>query len=162
MRGRHMPLIPHPSYYFRPSSLKGLPALRPYRPRGKEAAAASFPLGGGLVWRSLQTRLSFELGLSQFSIPRLTLHQMSEGGHWDTDMCVDLAWCFYTLEQDLIILLRTTTTYTITHVPIVCYHNHYNTDYAWYSVQIWVIHSAYAHKFTRFYHFTLALTNLLV
>jgi len=110
MRGRHMPLIPHPSYYFRPSSLKGLPALRPYRPRGKEAASASFPLGGGLVWRSLQTRLSFELGLSQF-IPRWTLHQMSEGGHWDTDMCVDLAWCFDTLEQDLIILLRTTTTY---------------------------------------------------
>ena len=88
-----------------------VPALRPYRPRGKEAAAAApFPLGGGLVWRSLQTRLSFELGLSQFSIPRLTLHQMSEGGHWDTDMCVDLACCFDTLEQDLIILLRTTTT----------------------------------------------------
>ena len=111
-RGRDEgPLIPQPSYSFKPSSLKGLPALRPYRPRGKEAAAAApFPLGGGLVWRSLQTRLSFELGLSQFSIPRLTLHQMSEGGHWDTDMCVDLACCFDTLEQDLIILLRTTTT----------------------------------------------------
>ena len=114
-RGRdegHVPLIPHPSYSFRLSSLKGLPALRPFRPRGKEAAFATpFPLGGGLVWRSLQTRLSFELGLSQF-IPRLTLDQMSEGGHWDTDMCVDLACCFDTLEQDLIILLRTTTTYT--------------------------------------------------
>ena len=45
---------------------------------------------------------------------------------------------------------------------IVYYHNHYNTDYAWYSVQIWVIHSAYAHKFTRFYRFTLAITNLMV
>ena len=101
MGGRH---IPHPSYYFRPSSLKGLPALRPYRPRGKEAASASFPLGGGLVWRSLQTRLSFELGLSQF-IPRWTLHQMSEGGHWDTDMCVDLACCFDTLEHYYYMLL---------------------------------------------------------
>ena len=77
-----MPLIPHPSYSFRPSSLKGLPALRPYRPRGKKAASATpFPLGGGLVWRSLQTRLSFELGLSQF-IPRLSLQQREREDNW--------------------------------------------------------------------------------
>ena len=82
---------------------------------------------------------------------------MSEGGHWDTDMCVDLACCFDTLEQDD----HTTTCVLLLHA-IVYYHNHYNTDYAWYSVQIWVIHSAYAHKFTRFYRFTLAITNLMV
>ena len=51
---------------------------------------------------------------------------MEGGGHLDrytvTDMCVDLACCFDTLEQDLVnvILLCTTTTYT--HVPIVYYH----------------------------------------
>ena len=115
-------------------TLLGRPVWRAYLPsdhiglKGKRLQLQPrSPLG-----RSLQTRLSFELGLSQFSIPRLTLHQMSEGGHWDTDMCVDLACCFDTLETwsyYYVLLLHT-------HVPIVYYHNHYNTDYAWYSVQI--------------------------
>ena len=56
------------------------------------------------------------------------------GGHLDrytvTDMCGDLAYCMDTLEQDLLIILRNTTTYTC----IVNYH--YCTDYAWYSVHI--------------------------
>ena len=136
MRGRHMPLIPHPSYYFRPSSLKGLPALRPYRPRGKEATSASFPLGGGLVWRSLQTRLSFELGLSQF-IPRLSLQQREREDTWTGTLSLiwvstwpgvgthlNKTWSYYT----------TYYYYIYTHVPIVYYH--YRTDYVWYSVQI--------------------------
>ena len=44
------------------------------------------------------------------------------GGHLDrytvTDMCVDLAGCLETLEQDL----------------VVQYQYHYSTDYAWYLV----------------------------
>ena len=38
----------------------GLHAHRPFRPRGKEAAAAaSFPLGEGLGWSKLQPRLIY-------------------------------------------------------------------------------------------------------
>ena len=73
-----------------------------------------------------------------------------------TDMCVDLARCLDTLEQDLVILLRTTTT-CIHMSPLFNYYH-----YAWYSVQILVIDICYAHKFARFYRFTLALTNLMV
>ena len=38
----------------------GLHAHRPFRPRGKEAAAAaSFPLGEGLGWTNVQPRLIY-------------------------------------------------------------------------------------------------------
>ena len=80
--------------------------------------------GGRLVWRTLQTRLSFEMGLSQF-IPRLTLHQMSEGGHWEsgTLICV-LTW-------PGVLTPLNNTTYTCPYCLLS-----YSTDYAWYSVQI--------------------------
>jgi len=60
MRGRYLPLIPQPP----PKPNLDRPvwgtynALRPYRSRGKEAAAAaSFPLGEGLGWTNVQPRL---------------------------------------------------------------------------------------------------------
>ena len=67
-RGRDEgPLIPRPSYSFRPSSLKGLPALRPFRPRGNEAAAAaSFPLRGWSGLENPPNQTELDLGLSQF------------------------------------------------------------------------------------------------
>ena len=47
-----------------------------------------------------------------------------------TDMCVDLARCLDTLEQDLVILLRTATSTTCIHMsPLFNYYH-----YAWYSV----------------------------
>ena len=68
--GRHSDTGGHPDIGryrpTRPSSLKGLPALRPYRPRGKEAAAAaSFPLRGwsGLEEPPNQTKLRPDLTL---------------------------------------------------------------------------------------------------
>ena len=51
----------------RPSSLKGLPALRPFRPRGNEAAAAaSFPLRGWSGLENPPNQTELDLGLSQF------------------------------------------------------------------------------------------------
>ena len=53
--------------------------------------------------RSLQATLSLELGLFQFK-PRMSPHQREGEDTWDrytvTDMCVDLACCLDTLEQD--------------------------------------------------------------
>ena len=58
--GRYLP--PHPSAPPRPNLDRPVwgpyNALRPYRSRGKEAAAAaSFPLGEGLGWTNVQPRL---------------------------------------------------------------------------------------------------------
>ena len=60
MRGTYLPLIPRPPP--RPNLDRPVwgpyNALRPYRSRGKEAAAAaSFPLGEGLGWTNVQPRL---------------------------------------------------------------------------------------------------------
>ena len=60
MRGTYLPLIPCPPP--RPNLDRPVwgpyNALRPYRSRGKEAAAAaSFPLGEGLGWTNVQPRL---------------------------------------------------------------------------------------------------------
>ena len=122
-----MPLIPHPSYSFRPSSLKGLPALRPFRPRGKKAASATpFPLGGGLVWRSLQTRLSFELGLSQF-IPRLSLQQREREDTWTGTLShwpgvgtpLNKTWSYYTTYYYYILQALYSNTFNQVHIHII-------------------------------------------
>ena len=86
------------------SLIEGPSALRPFRPREKEAAAAaSFPLRGGVAWTIVQATLSLYLGLFQF-IPRMSPHQGGRGRLLDrytvTDMCVDLTCCLDTLEQD--------------------------------------------------------------
>ena len=78
----------------RPSSLKGLTALRPFRPREKEAAvAASFPLRGwsGLEEPPNQTKLRPDLTLIYTQMVT-----SPEGGGEDTVTgilrCVS-AWC---------------------------------------------------------------------
>ena len=135
-------------------------ALRPYRPRGKEAAAAaSFPLGEesrpkpswpdgwGLLrllkqpWVYIHTDWHFIMGGGQLGLR-----------HWPVahfHKCICVTWGCLSLYTDwhstrgrggdtgigtLTLIKQDLVILVHTHVPIVYYH--YTIDYDWYSVQI--------------------------
>ena len=123
---------PVPSYQAVQS--EGPSALRPFRPREKEAAAAaSFPLRGGVAWTIVQATLSLYLGLFQF-IPRMSPHQGGKGRtlgqvhcHWYVcrpDLLFGHPWTRYHMSLWLIIVLCLVLRAYLGHLLSICTQIH--------------------------------------
>ena len=89
----------------------------------RHEAAALFPLRGWCCLQEPTSNTDLRSGLVSTYTQNVTSPE-GGGGHLDgytvTDMCVDLACCLDTLEQDLVVVVQ--------------YRYHYNTGYAWYLV----------------------------